>query len=346
MKKSLIPSNISNLSQLLEDGLVLCNKAGSVLYFNNLAKQYLGNILNEKKIYELIPTEELKDLDKSHEKGIFNDQFNFQTEDVLKRSLIIKVKKIEDNLYGILLLDMTLQRNLEKVRRDFVANVSHELRSPLTSLVGFIETMLNGQVNDAETQQKFLYIMDEEAKRMTRLIDDILSLSKVETEEHISPNTSISILNPIQYVMSSIKERGLSNNHNLIFEDTRLNINDPCFVIGNIDEINQVFVNLLENAIKYSYKETDIVVRIEQFNPKEVVIRVINKGEVIPEKYLDRLTERFFRVDKARSRELGGTGLGLAIVKHILIRHRAVLNITSKHDGVTTFSITFPLSPK
>jgi two-component system phosphate regulon sensor histidine kinase PhoR len=346
MKKSLIPSNISNLSQLLEDGLVLCNKAGSVLYFNNLAKQYLGNILNEKKIYELIPTEELKDLDKSHQKGIFNDQFNFQTEDVLKRSLIIKVKKIEDNLYGILLLDMTLQRNLEKVRRDFVANVSHELRSPLTSLVGFIETMLNGQVNDAETQQKFLYIMDEEAKRMTRLIDDILSLSKVETEEHISPNTSISILNPIQYVMSSIKERGLSNNHNLIFEDTRLNINDPCFVIGNIDEINQIFVNLLENAIKYSYKETEIVVRIEQYNPKEVVIRVINKGEVIPEKYLDRLTERFFRVDKARSRELGGTGLGLAIVKHILIRHRATLNITSKHDGVTTFSITFPLSPK
>jgi two-component system phosphate regulon sensor histidine kinase PhoR len=346
MKKSLIPSNISNLSQLLEDGLVLCNKAGSVLYFNNLAKQYLGKILNEKKIYELIPTEELKDLDKSHQKGIFNDQFNFQTEDVLKRSLIIKVKKIEDNLYGILLLDMTLQRNLEKVRRDFVANVSHELRSPLTSLVGFIETMLNGQVNDAETQQKFLYIMDEEAKRMTRLIDDILSLSKVETEEHISPNTSISILNPIQYVMSSIKERGLSNNHNLIFEDTRLNINDPCFVIGNIDEINQIFVNLLENAIKYSYKETEIVVRIEQYNPKEVVIRVINKGEVIPEKYLDRLTERFFRVDKARSRELGGTGLGLAIVKHILIRHRATLNITSKHDGVTTFSITFPLSPK
>jgi two-component system phosphate regulon sensor histidine kinase PhoR len=346
MKKSLIPSNISNLSQLLEDGLVLCNKAGSVLYFNNLAKQYLGKILNEKKIYELIPTEELKDLDKSHQKGIFNDQFNFQTEDVLKRSLIIKVKKIEDNLYGILLLDMTLQRNLEKVRRDFVANVSHELRSPLTSLVGFIETMLNGQVNDAETQQKFLYIMDEEAKRMTRLIDDILSLSKVETEEHISPNTSISILNPIQYVMSSIKERGLSNNHNLIFEDTRLNINDPCFVIGNIDEINQIFVNLLENAIKYSYKETEIVVRIEQYNPKEVVIRIINKGDVIPEKYLDRLTERFFRVDKARSRELGGTGLGLAIVKHILIRHRATLNITSKHDGVTTFSITFPLSPK
>ena len=186
--------------------------------------------------------------------------------------------------------------------------------------------------------------MDEEAKRMNRLIDDILSLSKVETEEHITPNTSISIINPIQYVMSSIKERGLSKNHNLIFEDLRQNVNDPCFVIGDIDEINQVFVNLLENAIKYSFESSDVVVRIEQHNQEEVVISVINKGEGIPEKYLDRLTERFFRVDKARSRELGGTGLGLAIVKHILIKHRATMNISSEINDKTTFSIIFPLT--
>ena len=140
---------------------------------------------------------------------------------------------IGNNLFGILLLDMTLQRNLEKVRRDFVANVSHELRSPLTSLIGFIETLLNGNVEEEKTKKKFLNIMDEEAKRMNRLIDDILSLSKVETEEHITPNTTISIINPIQYVISSIKERGFSNN-NIIFEDLRQNVNDPCFIIGNI----------------------------------------------------------------------------------------------------------------
>jgi two-component system phosphate regulon sensor histidine kinase PhoR len=256
---------------------------------------------------------------------------------------LIKVKKIEDNLFGILLLDMTLQRNLEKVRRDFVANVSHELRSPLTSLIGFIETLLNGNVEEEKTKKKFLNIMDEEAKRMNRLIDDILSLSKVETEEHITPNTTISIINPIQYVISSIKERGFSNN-NIIFEDLRQNVNDPCFIIGNIDEINQVFVNLLENAIKYGYEHTDIIVRIEQFKKNEIVVNVINKGEGIPEKYLDRLTERFFRVDKARSRELGGTGLGLAIVKHILIKHRATLEIISHLKESTCFSITFPLA--
>ena len=339
-----IPSNIDNLSQILEDGLILCNESGLIISSNDVARQFLNKKLNSRNIYEFIEIAEFKNLEESNQKNNLNEEFHFQTSDILKRSLIIKVKKIEDNLFAILLLDMTSQRNLEKVRRDFVANVSHELRSPLTSLVGFIETLLNGNVKDEKTQKKFLNIMDEEAKRMNRLIDDILSLSKVETEEHITPNTSISIINPIQYVMSSIKERGLSKNHNLIFEDLRQNVNDPCFVIGDIDEINQVFVNLLENAIKYSFESSDVVVRIEQHNQEEVVISVINKGEGIPEKYLDRLTERFFRVDKARSRELGGTGLGLAIVKHILIKHRATMNISSEINDKTTFSITFPLT--
>ena len=181
---------------------MFCDKLGKVLFSNNLAKQYLGEKLNGKSLYNLLAVDEFKNLSASQEDGIFDEQFNYQTDDLLKRSLLIKVKKIEDNLFGILLLDMTLQRNLEKVRRDFVANVSHELRSPLTSLIGFIETLLNGNVEEEKTKTKFLNIMDEEAKRMNRLIDDILSLSKVETEEHITPNTTISIINPIQYVIS------------------------------------------------------------------------------------------------------------------------------------------------
>ena len=344
MKKKSIPDNISNVSQLLEDGLLFCDDLGCILFSNNLAKQYLGENLIGKFIHHLVDIEELKNLNTSYENGVFDDQFNYQIDDALKRSLLIKVKKIENNLFGVLLLDMTLQRNLEKVRRDFVANVSHELRSPLTSLVGFSETLLNGNVEDESTKRKFLNIMDEEAKRMNRLIDDILSLSKVETEEHITPNTNISLINPIQYVISSIKERGLSKQNNLILEDLRQNTNDPCFIIGNIDEINQVFVNLLENAIKYGYEKSDILVRIEQFRKDEVIVSVINQGDGIPEKYLDRLTERFFRIDKARSRELGGTGLGLAIVKHILIKHRATLEIKSTPKESTHFAMTFPLA--
>ena len=338
-----IPSNIDNLSQILEDGLILCNESGLIISSNDVARQFLNKKLNSRNIYEFIEIAEFKNLEESNQKNNLNEEFHFQTSDILKRSLIIKVKKIEDNLFAILLLDMTSQRNLEKVRRDFVANVSHELRSPLTSLVGFIETLLSGNVQDEETRNKFLKIMDEESKRMNRLIDDILSLSKVETEEHITPNTTISIIDPIKHIISSINEKGLKKENKILIEDLRDDPKKNCFISGDIDEINQVFVNLLENAIKYGFDNTNVIVRIEQIKNKEINVSIINSGEGIPDKYVDRLTERFFRVDKARSRKIGGTGLGLAIVKHILIKHRAQLSINSIPNQETNFSITFPI---
>ena len=338
-----IPSNIDNLSQILEDGLILCNESGLIISSNNVAKKFLNKKLNSRNIYEFIEIAEFKNLEESNQKNNLNEEFHFQTSDILKRSLIIKVKKIEDNLFAILLLDMTSQRNLEKVRRDFVANVSHELRSPLTSLVGFIETLLSGNVQDEETRNKFLKIMDEESKRMNRLIDDILSLSKVETEEHITPNTTISLIDPIKHIISSINEKRLKEDNKILIDDLRDDSEINCFISGNIDEINQVFVNLLENAIKYGFDNTNVIVRIEQLKNKEIKVSVINNGEGIPDKYIERLTERFFRVDKARSRKIGGTGLGLAIVKHILIKHRAQLSINSIPNQETNFSITFPI---
>ena len=338
-----IPSNIDNLSQILEDGLILCNESGLIISSNDVARQFLNKKLNNRNIYEFIEIAEFKNLEESNQKNNLNEEFHFQTSDILKRSLIIKVKKIEDNLFAILLLDMTSQRNLEKVRRDFVANVSHELRSPLTSLVGFIETLLSGNVQDEETRNKFLKIMDEESKRMNRLIDDILSLSKVETEEHITPNTTISLIDPIKHIISSINEKRLKEDNKILIDDLRDDPEINCFISGNIDEINQVFVNLLENAIKYGFDNTNVIVRIEQLKNKEIKVSVINNGEGIPDKYIERLTERFFRVDKARSRKIGGTGLGLAIVKHILIKHRAQLSINSIPNQETNFSITFPI---
>ena len=338
-----IPSNIDNLSQILEDGLILCNESGLIILSNDVAKQFLNKKLNSRNINEFIEIAEFKNLEESNQKDNLNEEFHFQTSDILKRSLIIKVKKIEDNLFAILLLDMTSQRNLEKVRRDFVANVSHELRSPLTSLVGFIETLLSGNVQDEETRNKFLKIMDEESKRMNRLIDDILSLSKVETEEHITPNTTISLIDPIKHIISSINEKRLKEDNKILIDDLRDDPEINCFISGNIDEINQLFVNLLENAIKYGFDNTNVIVRIEQIKNKEINVSIINSGEGIPDKYIDRLTERFFRVDKARSRKIGGTGLGLAIVKHILIKHRAQLSINSIPNQETNFSITFPI---
>ena len=159
MKQTLIPENINNLSSLLEDGLLFCDQSGKILFSNNLANQYLGKEVVGQFLYDIIKIDEFKNLLESQENGTFDDQISYQTDDFLNRLLMIKVKQIEENLFGILFLDMTLQRNLEKVRRDFVANVSHELRSPLTSLVGFIETLLKGNVADEETRKRFLNIM-------------------------------------------------------------------------------------------------------------------------------------------------------------------------------------------
>ena len=170
-----------------------------------------------------------------------------------------------------------------------------------------------------------------------------MSLSKVETEEHITPNTTISLIDPIKHIISSINDKGLKEENKILIEDLRDDPKKNCFISGDIDEINQVFVNLLENAIKYGFDNTNVIVRIEQEKNKEIKVSIINSGEGIPDKYIERLTERFFRVDKARSRKIGGTGLGLAIVKHILIKHRAQLSINSIPNEETNFSITFPI---
>ena len=334
---------LNQIGDLMDDGFLLVDKHGNIQFANSSAEEFLGKELSRRNVTEVIKSKDLnisrflktdKEIDK---------EFSFQMDDDVKRSLSIKIKKLSNELVVILLLDMTLQRNLEKVRRDFVSNVSHELRSPLTSLVGFIETLLSDKAIDIKSRHKFLKIMDEEAKRMNRLIDDILSLSKVETEEHITPSTSISILDPIQSVISSLDESGLSKNNKISLVDKTLNEDSPLYIIGNYDEITQVFTNLFENAIKYGFEKSDIFVNITKLNGKEVVVEVINEGEGIPTKYLERLTERFFRVDKARSRKIGGTGLGLAIVKHILIRHRASLTIDSELNKKTSFKIKFPL---
>ena len=334
---------LNQIGDLMDDGFLLVDKHGNIQFANSSAEEFLGKELSRRNVTEVIKSKHLnisrflktdKEIDK---------EFSFQMDDDVKRSLSIKIKKLSNELVVILLLDMTLQRNLEKVRRDFVSNVSHELRSPLTSLVGFIETLLSDKAIDIKSRHKFLKIMDEEAKRMNRLIDDILSLSKVETEEHITPSTSISILDPIKSVISSLDESGLSKNNKISLVDKTLNEDRPLYIIGNYDEITQVFTNLFENAIKYGFEKSDIFVNITKPNGKEVVVEVINEGEGIPTKYLERLTERFFRVDKARSRKIGGTGLGLAIVKHILIRHRASLTIDSELNKKTSFKIKFPL---
>ena len=240
--------------------------------------------------------------------------------------------------------DVTESKTAEKIRADFVANISHELRSPLTSLCGFIETLKGVGREDAESRDWFLEIMEAEAKRMTRLVDDLLSLSRVEAMEHIRPDDTLAIKHLLKEVVDTVSARGRRKG---------IEVELDCAgslpaVAGDRDELNEVFHNLLDNAIKYGREKTParVTARVSEDFPglggEGVSVAVENTGDGIEPKHIPRLTERFYRVDKGRSREMGGTGLGLAIVKHIVNRHRGHLAITSTPGEKTVFTVFLP----
>jgi two-component system phosphate regulon sensor histidine kinase PhoR len=239
--------------------------------------------------------------------------------------------------------DLTAQRRVDKMRADFVANASHELRTPLASLSGFIETLQGPAKDDTAARERFLGIMVEQARRMSRLIDDLLSLSRVELNEHLRPQTVIDLVPVVGHVCDTLsplaKERGVE----LVVKRGAAEL--PIF--GERDELIRLFENLVENALKYggSGKRVEVTLAHEGTGAAaEAVITVRDFGPGIAPEHLPRLTERFYRVDAETSRAEGGTGLGLAIVKHILSRHRGRLSIDSEIGKGAAFAARIPLS--
>lgn len=229
----------------------------------------------------------------------------------------------------------------EQMRSDFVANVSHELRSPLTALYGFIETLQGPAREDQAASDRFLLLMEKEAARMARLIDDLLSLSKLQSVERYAPTEKVAISPILERVAASLSPI-------LKREDTSIAMTvapDLPAVYGSVDELTQVFSNLIENAAKYS--RTGAVVKVcadlDIKEPDVIRITVSDQGDGIAPEHIARLTERFYRIDKGRSRDKGGTGLGLAIVKHILMRHRGRLQIESEVGQGSHFSVLLPM---
>lgn len=230
----------------------------------------------------------------------------------------------------------------EKMRVDFVANASHELRTPLAGILGFIETLADPDLGqDNETRQRFLTIMDGEARRMQRLIDDLISLSRIEAEKYRAPDTAVDLSGLIAEVVgvfrSSHGERG---------RDVEMEI-DPALppVQGDRAQLSQLLHNLIGNSVKYGRAGTPIRVTLADGPAGMMRLTVADEGEGIGPDHLPRLTERFYRVDSGRSRAVGGTGLGLAIVKHIVERHRGRLDIASVLGKGTTISILLPHMP-
>ena len=236
--------------------------------------------------------------------------------------------------------DVTALRRTERMRADFVANASHELKTPISTLLGFIETLRGPARDDEEARARFLAIMDEQAQRMSRLVNDLLSLSDIELREHTRPETPVDAAAVLRSVLDMFELRARQRNIALTLEIE----SDSTLVLGDRDELGQVFQNLVDNAIKYSRNGATVRCHIERV-ADGLRIAVIDQGEGIAEAHLPRLTERFYRVDDARSRKLGGTGLGLAIVKHIVNRHRGQLQIDSVVGHGTTVSVTLPLAP-
>lgn len=260
----------------------------------------------------------------------------------VKRDLEVTMIPVGGPVY-ILVSDRTRERALEKTRADFVANSSHELRTPLASLIGFIETLRGPAADDVEAQQRFLAIMAEQAGRMQRLIADLLSLSKIEISEHFPPSSPLH-LPPILERLSAGMEPILAASATTLRLDVPPNLPR---IPADADQLSQLFSNLLDNALKYGKPGGTITLTARvggdaRFEPGGVVISVADDGLGIAREHLPRLTERFYRVDRGRSRAIGGTGLGLAIVKHVVNRHRGKLVIDSDLGKGTTFTVWLP----
>lgn len=325
----------------LPDPLIVIDKSGMVVRANKAAEEVFETELTGRDLAAGLrhPTL-LRAVDSALSEG------NSLAEEIampppMNRSYSALVEPLGESADSgalILLHDLTPIRLGERMRADFVANVSHELRTPLASLLGFVETLRGPARDDAEARENFLGIMHEQAERMTRLIEDLLSLSRIEMDEHSRPDTPVDMRRVLDKVkdMLSMKAR----NRDMTIRITAPDTADA--VPGDEDQLTQVFQNLIDNAIKYGGEKTPVEIVVDQPDATKISIAVTDHGAGIPREHLPRLTERFYRVDAARSRQLGGTGLGLAIVKHIIARHRGQLDITSAQGEGSSFTVILP----
>lgn len=328
----------------LPDPVLLLDGKRSIARANFAARKFFGNDIvgNDLTVALRHPTVlDAADAVLGGETGMAAADLTLPVPD--GRSFSVRVVALpaarEDTAAVLALHDLTSLRKAEKMRADFVANASHELRTPLASLVGFIETLLGPAKDDEPARIRFLGIMRDQAGRMARLIQDLLSLSQIELREHDHPSEPVALAPLLRDVAAALEPQAKAKNIRIALQLQE----DLPPVRGARDELMQVFQNLIDNAIKYGRADSAVTVRLGPAATGEgVEVGVRDQGEGIPREHLPRLTERFYRVDSARSRDLGGTGLGLAIVKHIVNRHRGRLVIESELGTGSEFIVRMP----
>lgn len=319
--------------------VVASNAAARELFGPHIEGRDIRLILRQPEILTAINTAELRGT---------SDRCEIVLLDRAERFLMASTSRISGDGAGFFFLlsfaDVTRARLAERMRADFVANASHELRTPLSSLVGFIETLRGSAKGDPQAQDRFLGIMQEEAGRMARIIEDLLSLSRIELDRNLQPESKANIAQLVDEVITAL--RPTAESHGVTLEVLKTDILPT--VRGDRDQIVQVLQNLINNALKYGADQSTIdvtltpVSRIGGKTQQGVAVAIRDHGEGIDPRHIPRLTERFYRVDTARSRRLGGTGLGLAIVKHIVTRHRGELAIQSTLGSGSVFTVSFP----
>src|SRR5215468_439774 len=355
----------------LPDPLILLDRARRIVRANQAAENALGAPLAGRDLVAVLRSPQVIDAVTVAFGSGEGRVVEFSLPVPVERSFLARAeplpRPIADGTAALLTLhDITQAKRTDRMRADFVANASHELRTPLSTLVGFIETLRGPAREDAAARERFLAIMHEQGQRMSRLVADLLSLSRIELNEHTPPTGQVKLGEIIRTIVDGLELKAAGKSMSIVIDapppngEAPTKLDDLPTVSGDDDELTQVFQNLIDNAIKYGRAGATIRIAgwtaaraaepgaplpARRLDRPAVAIAVTDEGEGIAREHLPRLTERFYRIDTARSRELGGTGLGLAIVKHILNHHRGFLEIDSTQGVGSVFSVFLRVYP-
>ena len=344
-KGALADIGAEKIAGLLSDPLVIFDRSGSVIYTNPAAQAAFPSMEIETIVFLRFRAPEMLHMlhavvEDGQPRSI--DYFERLPIESWYKAVLMPLEAGRDDLFMLIFRDQTEARRIDRMRSDFVANASHELRTPLASLRGFIETLQGPAREDVKARDRFLEIMQKQADRMSRLIDDLLSLSRLETRPNVGTEDKVDLGAVLHHVTDSLvpmaEAQGVVIEHD--FHD------EPVCVAGSRDELIQLFQNLIENGCKYGESGKKLIVSLKKHgtpSPDEAIISVQDFGAGIAAEHLPRLTERFYRINAETGDAKKGTGLGLAIVKHILTRHRGKMNVRSEIGKGTTFIVRLPL---
>lgn len=335
---------ISLILNHMTEGVIAIDSHKRMVIMNPTAEKIFGceaSVIQGKSLIEVTRNPQIERIVdhalKDQKIGSEEIQISGEMKKTLRLSVVILREHARD-IRGILVFhDTTELRRLENVRKEFVTNVSHELRTPLTAIKGFVETLLGGAIKDPPAGERFLKIIAEETDRLGRLVEDILTLGAIEQKIALMKKEQVDLVPKLAVILEEFEAEIKKNR---ITVENRIS-GKPLIVQGDRDKIYQVFVNLIGNAIKFNRPEGKIVLSADR-KPEGLTVTIEDTGIGIPEEAQSRVFERFFRADKARSKELGGTGLGLAIVKHIMEAHGGYAACQSTPGQGSRFSIFFP----